>query len=76
VVPNRAVQLTPLARFLGWAQFTRQNAPACWQRDNPQPPVGCDTLRSLRSTGRPHAHCLAAASAGVLHAPDARQRRS
>jgi len=31
------VQLTPLARLVGWARFTRQNAPACWQHDNPQP---------------------------------------
>jgi len=35
--PNQAVQLTPLARLLGWARFTRQSAPACWQRDHPQP---------------------------------------
>jgi len=38
VRPNLAVQLTPLARLVGWARFTRQNAPACWQIDNPQPP--------------------------------------
>jgi len=35
--PNHAVQLTPLARLVGWARFTRQNAPACWHLDNPQP---------------------------------------
>jgi len=29
-MPNQAVQLTPLARLVGWARFTRQNAPACW----------------------------------------------
>jgi len=34
---NHAVQLTPLARLVGWARFTRQNASACWQSDNPQP---------------------------------------
>jgi len=33
------VQLTPLARPLGWAQFTRQSATACWRLNNPQPPV-------------------------------------
>jgi len=37
--PNQGVQLTPLARLVGWAQFTRQSAPACWQYDNPQPSV-------------------------------------
>jgi len=31
------VQLTPLARCVGWAQFTRHTAPACWRIDNPQP---------------------------------------
>jgi len=31
------VQLTPLARLVGWARFTRQNAPACWQHDYAQP---------------------------------------
>jgi len=31
------VQLTPLARLLGWARSTRQNAPACWQHDYAQP---------------------------------------
>jgi len=31
------VQLTPLARLVGWARFTRQNAPACWQPHNTQP---------------------------------------
>jgi len=41
--PNHAVQLTPLARCVGWARFTRQNAPACWQIDNPQPPGARDT---------------------------------
>jgi len=32
------VQLTPLARLVGWARFIRQNASACWRRDHPQPP--------------------------------------
>jgi len=31
------VQLTPLARLVGWARFTRQSAPACWQHNNTQP---------------------------------------
>jgi len=35
--PNQGVQLTPLARLVGWARSTRQNAPACWQHDNAQP---------------------------------------
>jgi len=42
-LPNRAVQLTPLARLVGWARFTRQNAPACWRPENPQPPGRRDT---------------------------------
>jgi len=33
------VQLTPLARLVGWARFTRQNASACWRPHNPQPSV-------------------------------------
>jgi len=37
VPPNQGVQLTPLARFVGWARFTRQSAPACWQPDHAQP---------------------------------------
>jgi len=35
--PNHAVQLTPLARLMGWARFTRQNASACWCPGIPQP---------------------------------------
>jgi len=31
------VQLTPLARVVGWARFTRQNASAWWRLGNPQP---------------------------------------
>jgi len=31
------VQLTPLARLVGWARFTRQNASACWQPRTAQP---------------------------------------
>jgi len=27
--PNQGVQLTPLARLVGWARSTRQNASAC-----------------------------------------------
>ena len=41
--PNQGVQLTPLARPLSWARSTRQNAPACWRLDNPQPSgASCD----------------------------------
>ena len=36
--PNQAVQLTPLARLLGWARFTRQSATAYWHPDNAQLP--------------------------------------
>jgi len=32
------VQLTPLARLVGWAQFTRQSTTALRLLDNPQPP--------------------------------------
>ena len=35
---NQGVQLTPLARLVGWARSTQQSATACWQHDNPQPP--------------------------------------
>jgi len=35
--PNQGVQLTPLARPVGWARFTRQSATACWQHGNAQP---------------------------------------
>jgi len=35
--PNHGVQLTPLARFVGWARSTRQYATACWQLGNAQP---------------------------------------
>ena len=31
------MQLTPLARLVGWARFTRQNASAYWRPDHPQP---------------------------------------
>jgi len=50
--PNQAVQLTPLARLLGWARFTRQNAPACWQHDHPQPSDHHSTpmLRALQGS--------------------------
>jgi len=56
------VQLTPLARPRGWARFTRHTATAYWSHGNPQPsdaPGNCD---SWRSTGQPHAVCLAPAS--------------
>jgi len=35
--PNQGVQLTPLARPVGWARSTRQNATACWHHNIPQP---------------------------------------
>jgi len=37
LLSNQAVQLTPLARLVGWARFARPNTPACWQHDHPQP---------------------------------------
>jgi len=60
--PNQGVQRTPLARPLGWARSTRQNAPACWRHDLPQPPVVPDNRNPRRFRGRPHAHCLVPAS--------------
>jgi len=62
VRPNQGVQRTPLARPVGWARSTRQSATACWQPSTPQPSGATATYASRRSTGRPHAHCLAAAS--------------
>jgi len=41
------VQLTPLARLVGWARFTRQNALACWHHNNPQPSVVSGDLTLL-----------------------------
>jgi len=35
--PNQGVQLTPLARPVTWARFTRQSATAYWQLGNAQP---------------------------------------
>ena len=61
--PNQGVQLTPLARPLGWARFTRQCATALRQRDNPQLSDAPGVRKPRRSNGQPHAHCLAAASA-------------
>jgi len=34
---NQGVQLTPLARPVTWARFTRQSATACWRPANAQP---------------------------------------
>jgi len=36
--PNQAVQLTPLARALGWARLLRQSATALRRINTPQPP--------------------------------------
>jgi len=52
------VQLTPLARLVGWARFTRQNASACWQHDNPQPsddhnPPTCPALHGSAARALP-----------------------
>jgi len=75
--PNQAVQLTPLARLVGWARSTRQNAPACWRHDIPQP-----------SGDHNHPNAPGAPAVGrtriawqlplphVLHPSHARQRRS
>jgi hypothetical protein len=64
---NHGVQLTPLARFVGWARFTRQNAPACWHHDHPQPSGGRTTpllLALHRSAARAlPGSCLLLASA-------------
>jgi len=43
--PNQAVQLTPLARPMGWARSTRQSATACWRPNNAQPSDGSDNSR-------------------------------
>jgi len=37
LLANQGVQLTPLARLVGWARSTRQNASACWRPDHAQP---------------------------------------
>jgi len=51
------VQLTPLARFPGWARSTRQNAPACWHHDHPQP-SGARTTPPLLALQRSAARAL------------------
>jgi len=45
--PNHGVQLTPLARLVGLARFTRQSATACWRLDNAQPPATSGVLALL-----------------------------
>jgi len=66
------VQLTPLARLLGWARSTRQNASACWCDDIPQPSDVRGTPRLLplyRSAARAlPGTCLSPASS-TLHTP-------
>jgi len=75
--PNQGVQLTPLARFVGWARFTWQSAPACWRPDNAQP---SDIPDDTSAPGAPAVGRTRIAwqlpPAVVLHAPHARQRRS
>jgi len=48
---NQGVQLTPLARPLGWARSTRQSATACWQHDIPQPSAASGSLTRLMLQG-------------------------
>jgi len=66
------VQLTPLARFVGWARFTRQSATACWQPDNAQPPGASGDPASLALQGSAAralpGTCLSPASS-TLHTP-------
>jgi len=66
------VQLTPLARPMGWAQFTQQSATACWQLDNAQPPDASKSpvvLALQRSAARTlPGNCLLPSSS-TLHTP-------
>jgi len=70
------VQLTPLARFVGWAQFTRQNAMACWRLGNAQP---SDVRWQTSMRGAPAVGHTRIAwhlpPAAVLHPSHACQRR-
>jgi len=43
--PGRAADAAGAS--LSWARFTRQNAPACWQSDNAQPPDASEDPRFL-----------------------------
>ena len=52
------MQLTPLARPLGWARFTRQSATAYHNTASPNLQTSLSPQRSWRSSRRPHAHCL------------------
>jgi len=66
------VQLTPLARFLGWARFTRQNASACWRPDTPQPSHVRDdpTLPALQgSAARALPGSCLSPTSSTLHPP-------
>jgi len=70
--PNHGVQLTPLARFVGWARSTRQNAPACWQLRNAQPSVvrGDSQLPALqRSAARTLPGSCLVRRSSTLHTP-------
>jgi len=70
--PNHGVQLTPLARPLGWARFTRQNATASYQCGNPQPPAvqGEPTSLALqRSAARALPGSCLCPPSSTLHTP-------
>jgi len=81
--PNQGVQRTPLARPLGWARSTRQNATASYQRGNPQPPAvrGEPTFLALqRSAARILPGSCLCPTSSTLHTPasgaaDARRSR-
>jgi len=72
VPPNHAVQLTPLARLVGWARFTRQSAPACWQPDHAQPSADSGNLKHVALQGSAAralpSSCLLPSSS-TLHTP-------
>jgi len=70
--PNHAVQLTPLARLVGWARSTRHNAPACWQNDHPQPSGGRTNPQLLvlhRSAARALPGTCLLPPSSTLHTP-------
>jgi len=66
------VQLTPLARLVGWARSTRQNASACWRPHNAQPSGGRTTpplLALQRSAARALPGTCLVPWSSTLHTP-------
>jgi len=66
------VQRTPLARLVGWAQFTRQSATACWQHHNAQPSAAsCEPalLALQRSAARTLPGTCLCPTSSTLHTP-------